>query len=94
MKYAQFTDENEIYRIRATYDILNATRRMAEFKPCLKRYLYSNIRSRILTIKSNEWDVATMLPLQQFRGAKPEKVWRDSIQEYKEHMAFFRQDKE
>ena len=86
MKYAQLNDENEIHRIRATYDILNATRRMAEFKPCLKRYLYGNIRSRILTIKPNEWDVATMLPLQQFKKARAQTVWKDSMLEYREDL--------
>ena len=85
-KYAQFNDENEIYRIRATYDILNATRRMAEFKPCLKRYLYSHIRSRILTIKPNEWDIATMLPLQQFKKARAQTVWKESLLQYREEL--------
>jgi len=54
--------------------------------------LYSHLRSRILMIEPNEWDVATMLPIQQFRGAKPQKVWQDSVKEWKDHMAHFNQD--
>jgi len=94
MKYAQLTPEQDIRRMRISYDILQSTRRFAEFRPCLKRYLYSHLRSRILMIEPNEWDVATMLPIQQFRGAKPQKVWMDSVKEYKEHMAHFNQDEE
>ena len=94
MKYAQMTPEQDIRRMRISYDILQSTRRFAEFRPCLKRYLYSHLRSRILMIEPNEWDVATMLPIQQFRGAKPQKVWMDSVKEYKEHMAHFNQDNE
>ena len=94
MKYAQLTPEQDIRRMRISYDILQSTRRFAEFRPCLKRYLYSHLRSRILMIEPNEWDVATMLPIQQFRGAKPQKVWMDSVKEYKEHMAHFNQDNE
>ena len=94
MKYAQLTPEQDIRRMRISYDILQSTRRFAEFRPCLKRYLYSHLRSRILMIEPNEWDVATMLPIQQFRVAKPQKVWMDSVKEYKEHMAHFNQDNE
>jgi hypothetical protein len=86
MKYAMLDEKDEIQRIRATYDILNATKRMAEFKPCLKRYLYGNIRSRILKIGANEWDVAGMLPLQQFKKARAQTVWKDSVLEYREDL--------
>jgi hypothetical protein len=94
MKFAQLDAENDIKRMQITYDILNASKRFVEFKPCLKRYLYGHVRSRILTIQPNEWDIAMMLPLQQFKGAKATTVWKDSIQEYKEHMAHFNQDQE
>jgi len=92
MKYAQLTPDADIKRMRISYDILTATKRFAEFRPCLKRYLYSHMRSRILMIEPSEWDVATMLPIQQFRGAKPQKVWQDSVKEWKDHMAHFNQD--
>ena len=92
MKYAQLTPDDDIKRMRISYDILTATKRYAEFRPCLKRYLYSHLRSRIFMIEPNEWDVATILPIQQFRGAKPQKVWQDSVKEWKDHMAHFNQD--
>ena len=92
MKYAQLTPDADIKRMRISYDILTASKRYAEFRPCLKRYLYSHMRSRILMIEPSEWDVATMLPIQQFRGAKPQKVWQDSVKEWKDHMAHFNQD--
>lgn len=93
MKFAQLTAENDIKRMRVTYDILDASKRYAEFRPCIKRYLHNHIRSKMLTIQPNEWDVAIMLPIQQFKGAKPQKVWKDSMQEYKDHIAHFNQDK-
>ena len=92
MKYAQLTPENDIRRMRVSYDILQSTRRYTEFRPCLKRYLFSHLRSKILMIEPNEWDVATMLPIQQFKGAKPQTVWQDSVQEWKDHMAHFNQN--
>jgi hypothetical protein len=94
MKYALLNDEDDIMRMKISYDILQASKRYVEFKPCLKRYLNSQIRSRMLTIKPSEWDVAIQLPLQQFKGAKDVKVWKDSVQEWKEHMSHFNQDQE
>lgn len=78
---AIYTDQDEIKRIRITYDILNAARRFREFRPCLKRYLTNHITSKILAVQPNEWDIATYLPVQQFRKAKPQEVWQDSINE-------------
>lgn len=89
MRFAQLTADDDIKRMRISYDILDASKRYAEFRPCLKRYLHGHIRSKMLMIQPNEWDVATMLPIQQFRGAKPQQVWRDSVQEWKDHMKHF-----
>jgi hypothetical protein len=85
MDYAILNDEDEIKRLRVTYDILTASRRFREFRPCIKKYLYSQMRSRILTIQPNEWDVAIFLPMQMFKGAKPQEVWQESIQEIRKH---------
>lgn len=79
MNYAVLNEDGDIRRIRITYDILNSTRRLKEFQPCLKRYLTSNIKSRILVVQPDEWDIALFLPIQQFMKARPEKVWKDSV---------------
>jgi len=94
MKFALLNSDHDIKRMRISYDILNAAKRYAEFRPCLKRYLRSHIKSKVLTIKPEEWDVATMLPIQQFRKAQATKVWRDSVLEWKDHMKHFNQDEE
>ena len=80
MKFAQLNVDDDIKRMRITYDILSASKRYAEFRPCLKRYLYSHMRSRILTIQPNEWDVAAFLPVQQFHKATANKVWQESVE--------------
>lgn len=77
---AIYNENDEIKRIRITYDILSASTRFKEFKPCLKKYLYSNLTSRILAVQPNEWESATYLPIQQFQKAQANKVWRESVQ--------------
>jgi hypothetical protein len=81
MNFAIYNDEDEIKRIRITYPMLDASSKLKEFRPCIKHYLYSHIKSRILAVEPNEWDVAMYLPVHQFKKAKPQEVWQDSVQE-------------
>jgi hypothetical protein len=81
MDYAVYNADNEVKRLRVTYDILTASKRFLAFKPCVKRYLHSHVKSKILTIQPNEWDVAVFLPMHQFKGEKPNKIWQESVDE-------------
>lgn len=81
MNRAVYDANDELKRIRITYDILNATRRYKEFRPCVKRYLFPHIRSKIIAVQPDEWDVASYLPVQQFRKDTARDVWQDSITE-------------
>ena len=81
MPRAILNDDDEIMRLRISYEMLNASRRYKEFRPCVKKYLYSHIRSRILAVEPEEWDVAMYLPVQQFKKATAAKVWRESVEE-------------
>lgn len=83
MDTAVLDANNGVMRLRVTYDILNATKRFTEFKPCIKRYLLPHIKSRIIAIQPNEFDVAAFLPIYQFKKAKPEQVWEESMQKAK-----------
>jgi len=81
LQFAILNDDNEIKRLRVTYDILNASRRFREFKPCIKRYLHGHIKSKILAIQPEEWETALWLPSHVFKGAKPQEVWKESVEE-------------
>jgi hypothetical protein len=83
MDFAVLNADNDIKRMRVTYDILNASRRFKEFRPCIKRYLHGHIKSKILAIQPDEWEVAVFLPTQVFKGAKPQEVWKESVDEIK-----------
>jgi len=79
MNYAVLGQDNEIERLRVSYDILNASKRLKEFKPCLKKYLYGHVKSRLLAIQAEEYQIASLLPLQQFRKTTAGHVWAESI---------------
>lgn len=78
---AIYNDEDEIKRIRVTYPILNASSKYREFRPCLKKYLYSHIKSRILAVEPQEWDIAMYLPVHQFKKEQAKTVWQESVNE-------------
>lgn len=66
-------------RFRVNYELLNGSARYEIFKPCVKRYLYSHIRSKFIRIDANEWDIAIFLPFERFVGASRGKVYNESI---------------
>jgi hypothetical protein len=65
-------------RMRISYDILQSASKYRFFKPTLKKYLRTQLRSQFLEIHVNEWDIALFLPTESFRKADSEKVWADS----------------
>ena len=69
-------DENTRFRI--SYDYLRNATRIYEHKPCLKKYLYSHIQSKFLNIEANEWDIAALLPVENFQKASKHHVFQES----------------
>lgn len=69
---------NETTKIRASYQLLSSSSRYKYFRPCVKRYLYSHVRSRFLLVPANEWDIALFLPLERFAKSNKNQVYKDS----------------
>jgi hypothetical protein len=81
MDFAVTDRNNDIQRMHLSYDILNASKRYKEFKPCLKKYLFPHVQSKILAVQSNEWEIAAFLPIQQFRKSSTSNVWQESLEQ-------------
>lgn len=65
-------------KLRLSYQILNNASKFKYFRPCIKHYLNSQMRSRFLWIPADQWNTVLFLPIDRFVGARREKVWRDS----------------
>lgn len=52
------------------------------FKPCIKRYLKSHVRSNIMMIPTFYWSVVAFLPLAAWQKSTESKVWQDSIKKF------------
>jgi len=72
------TRYDEKTKFMINYDSLKAMSNAFEAKPCIKRYLFSHIESRFLEIDANEWDIAALLPVEQFVKKSQVHVWADS----------------
>ena len=47
-------------------------------RPTIHRYLFSQVRSRFALVDKPEWEIATFLPLADFRNSSASKVYSDS----------------
>jgi hypothetical protein len=73
---------DETTRIRLSYDHLRNASTIYEGIPCVKKYLYKQVKSRFLEITADEWDIAALLPTEDFSGATKNKVWTDSRKKF------------
>lgn len=65
--YATAQNLTEKSRLRLTYDLIASTKKINSLaRPCIKRYLYSHVRSRFIEIPATEWDRVVQLPLEVF----------------------------
>jgi len=62
----------------ATYDLLKRSSKMKYFKPCIKHYLTSHVRSKFAYVPAPEWEIATFLPTADFQKASQSTVYADS----------------
>lgn len=73
---------DETTKLRLSYQLLSSASKIYEATPCLKKYLYKHVESRFLEIYANEWDIAALLPAENFIGARTSKVWADSRKKF------------
>lgn len=65
-------------RLRLTYNTLKRMSTFEIFKPCVKRYLKSNFRTRPMEIPLDYWETALFLPTAQWQKAGAMSVYKDS----------------
>lgn len=66
MKFRSNNKLNESTKLRMSYDLLNRAKMIGSVQPCIKRYLFSHVRSDFIEIHADEWQKAISLPVQQF----------------------------
>ena len=69
---------DETTKLKINYQILSKASKFEPFKPCVKRYLTSQVQSKFMYVYPSEWDIALFLPTERFTGATKSQVWAQS----------------
>jgi len=78
---------DETTKLRISYQLLESTSKFRFFKPCVKQYLNSHVKSRMLFVPAEQWDIALFLPVGRFSKTTETKVFADSRKEIRENAA-------
>ena len=70
---------DERKRIMISYQIVKAASRDRNFLPCVKRYLYDHLRSRIYIVDPEDWNIALFLPTERWAKANKRRVYQESL---------------
>jgi hypothetical protein len=78
-KTMEHTKLGEAEYLRITYPFLvSHCKSKKYYKPMIKHYLYSHIRSPFAYIHPDAWENVIFLPVQQFKKSSVNTVWADS----------------
>lgn len=67
-KVASDNKYNEKTKLNISYEILKLySKQFVGVENCIKRYLYSHVRSQFHQVTAQDWDKAVMLPLQRWK---------------------------
>jgi len=74
MEYVARSGSSRAY-MRLSYKLLKAVVDSKLYEPCIKRYLYTHVKSNFVRVEEEFWPRAAMLPVQEFQKASARKVW-------------------
>lgn len=80
-KLLQFKNNDkfdESTRLRYSWSLIGGVSKFKAAEPCVKHYLYEQVRSPFAKIESYDWATAMMLPVERFVGSNKNAVWQDS----------------
>jgi hypothetical protein len=67
MKFRSSSNLTERSKLKLSYELLSGTKRIAnQMRPCIKRYLFTHVRSPFIEVPATEWDRAIELPVEFF----------------------------
>ena len=66
-------------RVLVTYTMLKSISKLKYFKPCMKHYLFTHVKSPYSVVKRAEWRDALFIPTAQWSKASEKEIWKDSL---------------
>lgn len=78
LQYKSNDKFDETTKLRYSWGLINGVSKFRAAEPCVKHYLYEQVRSPFAKVDSQDWVTAMMLPVESFVGANKNKVWQDT----------------
>lgn len=69
---------DESTKFALSYSLLKKSSKYKYFKPCIKHYLASNVKSRFAKVHAPEWEIAAFLPTADWQKASKSTVYSNS----------------
>ena len=66
-------------KFKIIYGILKGASQFSYFRPCIKKHLFSHVRSPYIYIKPEYWDMTLFLPTARWQKANQDYVWTESM---------------
>ena len=80
MTYASNKKMDDTTRLKFQWSVIKGSSRLALGRPAVKKYLKTQVKSQFLQVNPDNWNTALMLPVERFRGATMDRVWRESLE--------------
>lgn len=68
---------DEKTKIKLTYAMLTKVKKFKPLQFCLKRYLYSHVKTPPIEIFAPEWDIVLFMPLAKWNNSSVSSVYKD-----------------
>lgn len=78
MSYTNNNKYDKTTKLRMSYKLLQGVSKLEAFKPCFKHYLTQHVKTRMIQVPANEWEIALFLPTEHFKGKSKNFVWLQS----------------
>jgi hypothetical protein len=78
LEFRNNTKMDEHTKLRFSWQVISGVSKFAIAAPCVKKYLFSHVQTQFKAIHSSDWATAMLLPVEQFRGASVNEIWRNS----------------
>lgn len=66
-------------KLNAKYELIMQLGKSELFKPCIKKYLKSHMKSRLLEFKPEHWEISIFLPIASFHKMNEKAVHAQSL---------------
>ena len=69
-------NRNEAATMEINYNLLKFVGKLKDYRPCIKRYYYKHVVTKVSFIPPDEWKTVPFFPLDRFKGMSKADIWR------------------